>query len=273
MKTIIVATDFSTCALNAANYAVSMASAVGADVLLFHVYETSELSLEIPVAIPIDNLRHELKQKLLILKNDLTQQSLSKINIRSEVAVGTFFTALEDVCHRINPYTVILGSQGTTRMERLFFGGHAVYTMKHLTWPLISVPQNAKFSPLTKIVLALDLYDEVDMIPMEQIKTLVSDFKAELHILVVDDHEASGDSSDYESALLLEWMTGIKPQYHFIASKHIDDTIIDFAEKNNIDLLIVLPKRYDLLNKLIHKSHTKRLVLYSPVPLMALHLS
>jgi len=33
----------------------------------------------------------------------------------------------------------------------------------------------------------------------------------------------------------------------------------------------VLPKRHGLLDKLIHKSHTKQLVLHSHVPVMAFH--
>ena len=39
MKTIIVATDFSTAALNAAEYAADMALAIQADILLLHISE------------------------------------------------------------------------------------------------------------------------------------------------------------------------------------------------------------------------------------------
>jgi len=46
---------------------------------------------------------------------------------------------------------------------------------------------------------------------------------------------------------------------------------MDFEEKNKIDLLIVLPRRHNLLGSIFHKSHTKQLVLHSHVPVMALH--
>ena len=39
MKTILVATDFSSVALNATNYAADMALAINADILLLHVYQ------------------------------------------------------------------------------------------------------------------------------------------------------------------------------------------------------------------------------------------
>jgi nucleotide-binding universal stress UspA family protein len=66
-------------------------------------------------------------------------------------------------------------------------------------------------------------------------------------------------------------LQGINPQYHFITNENTDEGIIEFAEKNNIDLLVVLPKRHDLLTKLLNRSHTKQLVLHSHVPVMALH--
>jgi len=273
MKTIIVATDFSPCALNAANYAVKMALAIDADVLLLHVYQIPEINLEIPVVAPIENVSLEVEQKLFDLKDNLTKHTCGKVKIETQLSIGTFFPELENICNNIKPYTVIIGSQGTTALERLLFGGHAVYAMKHLMWPLITVPLNASFSPIKKIVMTCNLNEVVDTIPREEIKTLITDFKAELHILVVDKHGVFNPETDYESVLLLELMTELRPEYHFITNKHIDDAITEFAEKNKIDLLIILPKRYDLLTRLIHKSHTRQLVLYSPVPVMALHQS
>ncbi|MBK8520712.1 MAG: universal stress protein [Chitinophagaceae bacterium] len=41
--------------------------------------------------------------------------------------------------------------------------------------------------------------------------------------------------------------------------------------KNQIDLLVVMPHRHNLLSGLFHKSHTKQLVLHSHVPVMSIH--
>ena len=48
MKTIIVATDFSSTALNAANYAADMALAINADLLLLYVYQLPVSYSEVP---------------------------------------------------------------------------------------------------------------------------------------------------------------------------------------------------------------------------------
>jgi nucleotide-binding universal stress UspA family protein len=71
--------------------------------------------------------------------------------------------------------------------------------------------------------------------------------------------------------MLQEILAPLKPQYHLITGENIDESIISFVEKNNIDLLITLPKKRGLLEKLAHKSISKQLVLHTHVPVMAMH--
>ena len=59
MKTILVATDFSPAALNAANYAADMALAINADILLLHVYQIPVVYLEVPVALNEEGMMQE----------------------------------------------------------------------------------------------------------------------------------------------------------------------------------------------------------------------
>ena len=185
--------------------------------------------------------------------------------------MGVFFNELKTVCERIKPYTVVMGSHGTTAAERLLFDSYAVYAMKHLTWALITVPPEATFSSVKKIGLEYDFDKVVDTTTLDEIKMLVNDFNAELHALNTGKKEVFNPEIVFESGVLEEMLAPIKPNYHFIINQNTDEGIMDFAEKNHIDLLVVLPKRHGLPDKLIHKSHTKQLILRSHVPVMALH--
>lgn len=271
MKTILVATDFSPAALNATNYAADMALAINTDILLLHVYQVPVSYGEIPVAVNQEDLQQSAEREINELKEQLTRKTSGKLNVATEVKMGEFFQELKTACERINPYTVVMGSQGTTAAERLFFGSHAVYAMTHLMWPLITVPSEATFSSIKRIGLACDFDNVVDSTPVDEIKTLVNDFKAELHILNTGRKGKYAPEVVIESGSLRRLLGSVKSEYHFITNKDAEEGIMDFAEKNHINLLVVLPKRHGLLDKLIHKSHTKRFVLHSHVPVMALH--
>jgi nucleotide-binding universal stress UspA family protein len=271
MKTILVATDFSSAALNAANYAADMALAIDASILLLHVYQLPVVFYEVPVAMTEDDMMRDAEKNISELKEQLTLKTSGKIKINTEVIMGVFYPELKTVCERINPYIVVMGSQGSTAAERFLFGGHTVYAMKHLMWPLITVPPQAIFSSVKKIGLACDFDNVVNTIPIDDVKMLVNDFNAELHILNTGKQEVFNANAVFGPGILEEMIAPLKPNYHFINNENTDEGIMDFAEKNYIDLLLVLPKRHGLLDKLLHKSHTSQLVLHSHVPVMALH--
>jgi len=271
MKTIIVATDFSNAALNAAFYAADMALAINADLMLLHVLSIPLPVSEVPVTVDVDKMQEDAQQNLYDLKKQLDRRVNNKIDITVALRVGTFYTELKNLCADVQPYAVIMGSQGTTAFERAFFGGHTVYTMKHLPWPVIAVPKNAALSHIHVIGLACDFENVTDTIPVQQLKALVKDFNAQLHILNTGKQTEYNPDIVFESALVQELLNDVKPKYDLLTGDDTDKTIMEFAQKNNLDLLIVLPKRHSFVDKLLHHSHTRQFVLYSEVPVMALH--
>lgn len=271
MKTIIVATDFSSSAKNAAEYAAAMALSLNANLRLLHVYEIPVVYMEVPIATTEADMAKSSEELMKELKEGLMSKTGNKIKIETGVKIGSFFSELEAVCESIEPYAVVMGSQGTTAAVRLLFGSHTVHAMKHLIWPLITVPQGAKFSAIRKIGLACDFDDVDSTIPVDEIKTLLWDFNAELHVLNTGKQREFNPEIIFGSALLRGKLKGVIIHDHFITNDDVDEGIMEFTEKNQIALLLVIPKRHDLLDKIIHRSHTKNLVLHSHVPVMALH--
>ncbi len=271
MKKIIVATDFSVSATNAAHYATDMAMALQASLVLLHSYELPTLYTEVPVIENIQGLKQDAVDALERLKKELLDRSKNQIAIEAEVHEGPFFTVLTAACETVAPYAVVMGSQGTTAAERFFFGGHTVHAVKHLHWPLVTIPKGATFTTIQRIGLALDFDKTLETTPVVQIKKWVSDFNAELHILNAGNEKTYNADIVHESGVLRQLLGDIEPHYHFITNNDLDEGVMEFAEKNNIDLLVVLPKRHNFIEQLVFSSHTKNMVLHCPVPIVALH--
>jgi nucleotide-binding universal stress UspA family protein len=271
MKTIIAATDFSDAALNAAEYAADMAQAINAHLLLVYVYQLPVIYLEIPIATEADQTWTGSEETLSQLKERLIKRSSGNLRVESRFVTGVFFPELKKICEEIKPYAVVMGSQGTTAAQRVFFGGHTIYAMEHLQWPLITVPPHAAFSKISKIFLACDFNKVLESTPVEEIKRLVNDFHAELHVINSGKEDSYKPDLVFESGMLQEILAPLKPQYHLITGENTDESIINFLENNHIDLLITLPKRRGLLEKLAHRSISKQLILHSHIPVMAMH--
>lgn len=272
MKTILVATDFSSSASNAADYAGKMALAINADILLLHVYQIPVSYSEIPVPLDIDDMRQEAERYVSALKADLIRKVNGKLKIDTEVRMGVFFPhELKVVCEYINPYAVVMGSQGKTVAERLLFGSNTIFAMKYLKCPLITIPLITKYSSIKKIGFACEFDTVVDTLIIDEIKLLVNDFNAELHVINTSEPGLIKKDNALEIKVMKNKLASLKPWYHFIKSKDTDESIMSFTEKNKIDILIVLPKRHDILDKFIHKSHSKQMILNSEIPVIAIH--
>ncbi|NML39904.1 universal stress protein [Chitinophaga sp. G-6-1-13] len=270
MKTIIVATDFSPVAWNAACYAADMAKAINKQVLLLNVYTLPVSFAEVPMAFDPDKLMQNIQMELDKLQQQLSERMSGAVVIGTKLKMGNFFTELKAVCERENPYAVIMGSQGTTAAERLLLGGHTVFAMKNLSWPLITVPPARSFEGIKRIGLACDLNQVAETVPVERLQMFMADFDAELHVVNVKDKKADITTAIQENNILHHMLGLLAPQYHYKVHPKAVESIMEAVEELELDMLIILPKRHDLLYQLTHKSHTKQLTMQSPVPLMGL---
>ena len=271
MKTIILATDFSPAALNAANYAAELATDIGAELLLLNVYYLFESYSELPSLVTAGQLEEDARTSMDELKKVLNDQ-FKNLSIHTGIKRGLFIRELRIECEKVKPYFVVVGSQGASATDYRFFGSQSVLAMKDLKWPVIAVPQGRNFTGLKNIGIACDLQNGIDHVPTKILKELVTDFKASLHILNASGTENQQSEIIRQASVLMEALAPVHHEFHFINGGDEDNEIIEFAEKHKFDLLIVLPRKHSLFDKWFHKSYTRKLVLNLQLPVMSLHL-
>lgn len=273
MKTIIVPTDFSGNALYAANYAAELASMLGAGLNLLHVYTLPAQVTEVPFAFDITQIEKDAATSLAAIKEKLITRTGGRVAITTAIKQGDVMTEIAAYCEAIKPYAVVMGAESMGAFERLLVGGKTLSAVRKLPWPLIIVPPFTTFKNIRKIGLACDFREVVESVRAKEIRDLVREFKAELHIIyVTDEYGSSFDNETIEESGLLQEMLGdLKPKYHFINEPTIDDAINRYAEKNKLDLLIIVPKKHKLLDRIFSTSESRRIVLNAQVPILSLH--
>lgn len=274
MKTIIVPTDFSPVSLNAVNFAADMAIAIDASMLLFHVYNIPVSYSDVPVVlVSVEEMKKSSEAQLEELKQKVLHITSGKVKVYAESKMGNTVDELEELCKRIQPFAVVMGAKGKTGLEKVVFGSTTLTAIRHLTWPVICVPAGREYGKgIRKIGFACDFRQVVETTPVQFIKQMVKEFKAELHILNVDFKEKHFRPETPEQSFLLHNMLEeLKPEYHFINDADIEDGINEFAETNNLDLVIAIPKKHKLLEGIFKHSSTKNLVFHSHVPVMCVH--
>ncbi|TMI71209.1 MAG: universal stress protein [Bacteroidetes bacterium] len=275
MNTILTTTDFSPASLNAVNYAADLAVATDSNLMIVHILQLPTVYGEVPVAaVTIDEQIASAEAGIKNLEKQVSQRTQGKLKIHTDVnAVGSVVPEIENYCRSVDPSFVVMGSRDGNAVERMLLGSTVTTAIRNLSWPLIVVPPKATFRKLESIGFACDLKDVEETAPFEEIRTLVTLFKAKLHIIHVN---AEGDRNYppgiiREAGVAQEMFEKLHPVYHFLNNVDIDKGLSEYAEKNSLDLLIVIPKKHGFIDKIFHKSHAKQLVIHTHVPVLSVH--
>lgn len=276
MKTILLPTDFSDTAYNAATYALSLANSLGTTrIVLYHAYELIVPIPDIPTMIPMvnpDDLREASMEGLEKMKKEL-QALVSPTTTLVTRADNTLLAAtIDEVCKNEEVDLIVMGITGGSKLEEVLVGSNTIDVVKNTRYPVLVVPGTAKYKPIEKIVFAADLRKVAETTPVEPLRKLLHIFNAELHVINID-HESRHFSTDtpFETLMLDTLLEDFHPVYHFIDNPDVIEGIVEFAEENKADLVLTIPKKHGLFESIFKRSRTSKLVYHTHIPLLTLH--
>jgi nucleotide-binding universal stress UspA family protein len=264
-KTIYLLTDFSDHAKNAADYAIS---AFGKDVsyVLINSYlvRTSAATLidieEIAHQESLEQLKDE-ESRLFTKYSDLKLQSVSKN--------GTPVDTINDL-NEIDPVDlIVVGSKGISRLDEILIGSVTTAIMRGVHKPVLAIPLKARFDKMDKLVMASDLHNANKPNVIKAISQFKSHFDAHTAAATVKMDEK--DFTEEEQKLMKE-LEKVEPLDEIVVIKdtNISKGLMDYCDKVDADLLVVVAKHTSFFKRFFHKSITKELVNHEILPILVL---
>lgn len=262
MNTIVVPTDFSPSAEKALLYATVLAKKVEASILLVHVYQLPVPMTDYPLMmVSGEDLKKVVEERMKGVVEEAKKRT-ADVAIETESRLGDVVMEIADVCKERNPFAVVIGNSTETGFDRLLFGDTTLSLIKHCSSPVIAVPENANVVLPTNLVLATDLLN-AEEIPAAAISAVANVLGAALHIVHVEEKE----SNRYPEELMNAFTNAT---YHPVKEEDVATGLRQYVEQNNIDLVLVLPHKHNLYERLFFKDHTGGILHSMPVPVMSL---
>ena len=266
MKTIIIPTDFSSAADNAMHYGAQLAQHLQAQLLLLHVYMVPITMNDMPVLmVTAEELKGGADEGLMRCKGEL-EAAYAGLVIKTESRLGDVVDELKDMCEHLNPQLVVMGTHGSSGLERILFGSNAVSAIKNIKHPLIVVPAQFSYKQIETVVLAADLNAANENAKFRLLQTLQL-LKAQLHIV----HVKTEDEKDNIQPAIVQQLQALSPVYNTVENKDISQGLQQYIQQAGADLLLVLPHEHSMLESFFLKLHTKDIVRHAQVPVLTLH--
>lgn len=272
MKTILAPIDFSPTSLNAALYALHYTRQVGGKLVLIHAYQDPLLfPLYQGIELTPEGMREIKKKELELVANQLSElQPL--IKVEHMMFDGDLVDVISSLTDAMQVAFIVMGITGAGKLKEKYIGSNTLAVAISCHVPVLIVPENAVFTRITDIGLTTDFRDVLKTIPDTIMNTLIKSTGARLHILNVDfKNRQWTNDTPFQSGLIESMFQQYHPQYHFIDNQDMVEGLNEYAGKYSIELLVVIPQKHNIVERIFSGSHTKDLAFHSDVPVMVMH--
>lgn len=282
MHTFLVPTDFSETAQKAADYAASLAKLIGGSLEILHVYMLPTTVSEIPYLMETaDMLQPEFESRAAREAERIT--TTFDIPCKWQVQIGVPSAEIHFQAEELNAYMIVMGMHGDAN-KTAFLGSTTIATMKKCTTPILIIPEQAQFQPLSSVLLATDFNAAIPNSVFDPLLPLLNYYSSHLHILHVNkeaaDQDVIGappvkDLHQPEDAISgkMRFVEIFKPyahEYHEVTDDTITNGILHFEEQNPVDLLVMIAQQHGFFQTLFGNSQTRKMAHKTSLPLLVL---
>lgn len=284
MKKILVPTDFSPTANNAAQYALHLAAPLKADIILCNAmlipieatgsdqvawalqdYDAVKTDTTEQLQQGVRKLKHRLKEHVAFFPDDFKPE----ITFTSEV--GLVSDVIRNALDKHGASLVVMGVSGAGSLERFFMGSNSWDVISKAAFPVLLIPPEYIFRPLKKIAFATDL-DKRDINILHTMACFAKTMDAEIQINHISDDNYEQGEDRYKADVFMAELCK-KISYPNIRYRHIKSTDVDHGlnwlhEHGQVDMLVMVHRQLHFLARLFSGSHTQKLARHVTIPLL-----
>ncbi len=269
MAHILLPTDFSENALNAALFAVQLYGDKGNVYTVLNSYMLPRGAATTMWSID-DLLAKGSVEGLDEFKTRLEKELAGR---RPEIRVLSEHGDLPNVIGRFQdppdrPELVVMGTQGASGLKEVLLGSNTADVIKRTDLPVLAVPEQARYRTPRRIILA----DDGGFVDRNMLKVLLDIARwsqAEVMIVRVMNEESTVEN-DESGSVYDELLGAIPHSHHYISAENVITALHDLADQSDADMVVVIHRHRGLFDQLFHRSTATRLAMHTHIPMLVL---
>ncbi|MEN3322747.1 universal stress protein [Mariniflexile soesokkakense] len=242
MKKIIVPVDFSEHSEYALNTAAKLAKRYGAEVLVLHMLEMSDLMLTASEGLQYEKAAYFFKLSEQRFETFLKKDYLKEVKVTPVIKHFKVFSEVNDVAQKNDADLIVMGSHGVSGVKEFFVGSNTERVVRNAEIPVLVVKNKLRDINFETVVFASDFSEE----SIEAYRKAVKMFEAmNMKMLMVNvnlPNERFKSSIEIEKLVVnfftkadrnLDRMEAV----HYVSDYTVEDGVITFALKVGADII------------------------------------
>lgn len=280
MKTILLPTDFSKNAINAAEYAINLYSREPCHFIFLNTYHIEGYySNSFLMPVPGENTREEAKresaEKLQKLVYDLEKEFLNLNHTFSTISQNDHLVNSIHLQIESSPIeAVIIGTQGSTAAYNVAFGRNTQKIIEEVrNCPVLAIPSHMKYREIKEVVLATSYKMDFRANDFSFIKRFLTRNNASLRVLHIEESPNLSEEQQIKKNSLDTILQDTPHSFHHLSYVTVPVGIYCFTESRGSDMIAFLNKKHSFVENILFEPLYKNLGNYSQIPVLVLQLN
>ena len=279
-KRILIPTDFSKNALNAARYALDLYTKLNCEFYFLNVfrltnYTTNTLILPEPGSAEYEAAKGASEEAFIKLLDMLelhhdnpkhSYHTISSFNFLSEAMKQTIDNKDIDL--------VVMGTQGATGAKGIIFGSNTVNAMEKIReCPVLAVPDELRFSIPKEIVFPTNYKSSFSRKELNYLIEIAKMHNTSIRVVYFTKKTTLTEDQEKHKQLLNDILQGVDHSFHTVPDKDVAQGITSFVQSRNSDMIAFINKKHFLFNSIFSRPLVKEIGYDATVPILALNES
>lgn len=265
MTTFLFATDFSDNSAHALRYVLRCFDGKFKNLIIAHAYYAPHAGASALVSIE-NMVRKESDEQMQKLLAEMKGE-FDKYQVSTYCIYGDLPQAIKGIAKKHVVDLVAMGTKGAGDTGNKFFGSTAVDVLKSIDIPTLIIPEKASVEKIRRVGFAAD-FENTSADSLNPLSEVVRKTNSELIVFHIE------KSTVPDTEFVFPDFEELKDIPHLLAHVQDEDVIHGIEtviEDNNIDVMAMVAHHYNFLDKLFHKSVTKKMIMNAEIPVLILH--
>ena len=273
MKNILIPTDFSACANNAAEIGINLAKKTGAGIHFLHIIST-----------PVDwvKLPKEKEQYFPEIKKAIgfAEAELDKLHRKAEKAgikVERFLVynkSSDEIINHAKKYKddfIVMGSHGSSGIREVFIGSNAQKVVRYSQVPVLVVRDKPKQFDVKNILFVSDFTKRSEK-AYDMALTFSDMTNAKMHLLFVNTPGRFEDSVDTRDRMKSFLKKAPKDSTaHIENALEVETGVLQVAQDHKYDLIVMSTEGRKGIRQMLAHSIAEAVVNHATVPVLCIN--
>lgn len=278
MKNILIPTDFSENAWNAAKYAIALFKNEQCVFHLLNTY-TPNIAHSRFMAASINgsatdaiqyNSQKGLEKFVASIKEIYNNPNHSFKTISS---FNLLIDEVKELVSTKNIDLVVIGTKGASGLEEVFMGSNTVRVIKSIKdCPVLAIPQYFEFKAPSEIAFATDFNRFYTLSELQPLLDMANTFNATIRIVHVQyEIKALTEIQQFNLSMMRKYLKAVEYYVHTVTKLNsVSKTLELFTNELDIHLLAMLHYQHSYIEKMTREPVIKRLAFYTQIPLLVI---